>query len=141
MQITNLPFNQLIQLEYADKEPYLLKLSANAIYTNHLNTVHAAALFALAEATSGQFLLLQFPAYGNNLIPVVRKVDVKYKKPAIGAVYSKAHLLETDVAAISEQLQTKNRASFKLHVSVFDSSDVLVFEGTFEWFVSVIGEK
>ena len=103
--------------------------------------VSKAALFALAEATSGQFLLLQFPAYGNNLIPVVRKVDVKYKKPAIGAVYSKAHLLETDVAAISEQLQTKNRASFKLHVSVFDSSDVLVFEGTFEWFVSVIGEK
>ncbi|MES2380074.1 MAG: YiiD C-terminal domain-containing protein [Bacteroidota bacterium] len=138
MQITELPFNKLINLELSDKEDYLLKLSANQAYTNHLNTVHAAALFALAEATSGQFLLIHFPAYGNNLIPVVRKVTVKYKKPATGAIYSKANLVDINVADISTQLATKKRVSFTLHVELFDTHNTLVFDGHFEWFVSVL---
>lgn len=137
MQITELPFNRLINLELSDKDDYLLKLSANHAYTNHLNTVHAAALFALAEASSGQFLLINFPGYGNNLVPVVRKVTVKYKKPATGAIYSKAKLVDINLADIGTQLDTKKRVSFTLQVELFDTNNTIVFDGQFEWFVTV----
>lgn len=61
MDVTKLPFNRFIGLEkgaLADK--FLVSLPASAQYTNHLGTVHASALLAVAEAGSAEFLLRHF---------------------------------------------------------------------------------
>ena len=60
MDVTKLPFNEFIGLKFSEKSEYLLMLENRNEYRNHLNTVHASALFALAEATSGYFLLNEF---------------------------------------------------------------------------------
>ena len=52
MKITDLPFNQLIGITAAEKDDGMLCLPNDVRYTNHLGTVHASALLALAEATS-----------------------------------------------------------------------------------------
>jgi len=57
-------------------------------------------LFALAEASSGEFLLNQFKDYRLDIIPVVRKVEVKYSKPANGTVFSKACIIDSDIIDI-----------------------------------------
>ncbi|HEX8376984.1 MAG TPA: YiiD C-terminal domain-containing protein [Pedobacter sp.] len=137
MKITELPFNKLIDLNFAgDDDSYILTLEDNNKYTNHLGTVHASALFSLAEATSGQFLLTNFPDYKGNLIPVVRKAEVKYKKPAFGQIYSTATILEDTIENINEQIATRSRAIVKLKVDLFDSKKVSVMTADFEWFVS-----
>lgn len=84
MDVTKLPFNEFIGLKLSDEPNYLLMLDDRAEYLNHLNTVHAGALFTLAEATSGHYLLGQFNELPD-IVPVVRKVEIKYRKPAIGA--------------------------------------------------------
>ena len=57
MDITKIPFNQFIGLKISDKSGYLLMLDNRPEYRNHLDTVHASAMFALAEATSGYFFI------------------------------------------------------------------------------------
>ena len=104
-------------------------------YRNHLDTVHASALFALAEASSGYFLLNEFSEL-ENVVPVVRKVETKYKKPATGSVFSKAKFQEIEKAEIIDMLNQKGRAILKVEVSLFDEADMLVMQSVFEWFVA-----
>jgi acyl-coenzyme A thioesterase PaaI-like protein len=139
MTICELPFNKLIGLTESNDQNYILCLTDDQKYTNHLGTVHASALFSLAEGTSGQYLFLNFPQYKDTLIPVVRLVEVKYRKPAIGNIFSTATIIDATLEQINEQLQTRNRVSIKMKVDLFDSNKVCVMSADFEWFVSKTG--
>ena len=135
MDVTKIPFNEFIGIKLSSNSDYLLMLDDKPEYLNHLSTVHASAQFALAEATSGYFLLNEF----NNLtgiIPVVRKVEVKYKKPSTGKVFSKAKFCETTKNEVLESLMQKGRVLLKVEVTLYDESDIAVMQSVFEWFVS-----
>lgn len=135
MDVTRLPFNEFIGLKYADRQDYLLMLDDKTEYLNHLNSVHAGALFTLAEATSGHFLLGQFDKLPD-IVPVVRKVAVKYRKPAFGTVYSSAAFLNTGKNEILEALDQKGRALLEVEVCLYDQNGTLVMQAVFEWFVT-----
>ena len=135
MDVTKLPFNEFIGLKLSDEPNYLLMLDDRAEYLNHLNTVHAGALFTLAEATSGHYLLGQFDKLPD-IVPVVRKVEIKYRKPAIGAVYSNAAFLNTGKSEILEALAQKRRVLLEVEVSLYDRSGTTVMQAVFEWFVT-----
>lgn len=137
MDVTKLPFNEFIGLKYSENAEYLLMLDNKPEYRNHLDTVHASAMFSLAEATSGHFLLGQF-AELSDIVPVVRKVEVKYRKPSTGKVFSKAKFVDMDKPEILESLNQKNRALINVEVSLFDEGNVLVMQSIFEWFVTKI---
>ena len=135
MDVTKLPFNQFIGLKISDKSGYLLMLDNRPEYRNHLDTVHASALFALAEATSGYFLLNEFSEL-TGIVPLVRKVEMKYKKPATGFVFSKAKFQEIEKKEIVVVLNQRKRTLLKVEVSLFDDKDELVMESVFEWFIT-----
>lgn len=138
MDITKVPFNQLLGISIAADKDYLLQLDDKKEYTNHLETVHAAALFALAEGSGAQLLLKAFPdEVIDNVIPVLRKVDVSYKKPAQGIIKSKAILKDNTIENISLELQTKKRVLLTTIVELFDEQNVIVFVANFEWFVAL----
>jgi hypothetical protein len=136
IDITKVPFNQLLGISLAKDSDFLLQLDNRKEYTNHLDTVHAAALFALAEGSGAQLLLKAFPEeIIDNVIPVLRKVDVSYKKPAVGIIKSKAILKDNTIEHISSELQTKKRVLITTIVELFDEQNVKVFVANFEWFV------
>ena len=136
MDITKVPFNKMLGISLANNTEYLLQLDARVEYTNHLGTVHAAALFTLAEGTGAQLLLKSFPEdIIDNVIPVLRKVDVSYKKPATGIIVSTASLKDTTIELVTEQLLSKKRVSILTLVDLFDESKTRVFSANFEWFV------
>jgi hypothetical protein len=60
VSVTELPFNSLLGIQIATDSAHLLELPAGGQYLNHLGTVHASAQLALAEASSGEFLLRHF---------------------------------------------------------------------------------
>ncbi len=136
MDVTAIPFNRLIGLAESDDERYVLMLPAGRQYENHVGTVHASALFALAEATSGVVLLREFGGRGD-LASVVRKVETKYRNPAQGAVYSSATLVEEKAAVIAET-DERGRAFAHVAVDVFDGAARAVARFEFEWFVTKI---
>ena len=114
MKIIDLPFNKLIGLSDSNDDGYILKLDEDIKYTNHIGTVH----------------------YKDVLIPVVRKCELKYKKPATGQINSTANIIDDTKATIEEQLKTRNRAIIKLKVELFDMQKVNVMTADFEWFIS-----
>ncbi|MBL7935750.1 MAG: YiiD C-terminal domain-containing protein [Bacteroidia bacterium] len=136
MDITKVPFNEFIGIKLSKNQNYLLQLDAKPEYTNHLGTVHAAALFTLAEGSAAQFLLQSFPVnIIDNVIPVVRKVEVSYKKPANGIIVSQAQLKNNSIEEITELLITRRKVLLTTSVNLFDESQTLIFSANFEWFV------
>lgn len=136
IDITKVPFNKFLGISLANNTEYLLQLDAKEDYTNHLGTVHAAALFTLAEGSGAQLLLKSFPAeIIDNVIPVLRKVEVSYKKPATGVIVSTASLKDTTIELVTEQLLSKKRVSIVTPVDLFDESKTKVFSANFEWFI------
>jgi acyl-coenzyme A thioesterase PaaI-like protein len=136
MDITKVPFNKLLGISLSKDSNFLLQLDAREEYTNHLGTIHAAALFALAEGSGAQFLLNAFPnEIVQNSIPVLRKVEVNYKKPANGIIVSSAIIKNDTIENITHHLTKKKRALVTTIVDLYDSQQVKVFTGNFEWFI------
>src|SRR5687767_6795327 len=98
MEVTQLPFNRLVGLESCSRESgFWVALPAGPQYSNHLGTVHASALLAVAEAGSGAFLVQQFGASAG-YIPLVRRLEATFRKPARGRVSARCTVSAAEVA-------------------------------------------
>lgn len=135
MDISKLPFNQLIGLQLADKDSgFLVYFPDDLKYTNHLGTVHGAALMSLAEAGSGVFLFRNLAEF-SGFTPVVRKVEAKFRKPAIGKVSARCLALAEDIAQWKQDLMQRGRLSASLPMEVVDDAAAVVLSATIEWFI------
>ena len=132
--VSEIPFNKLVGLETA-VSPALLRLPAGGQYLNHLGTVHASALLALAEASSGEFLLRHLGP-GEGVVPVVRRMEAKFRKPAHGAVTSSVATPVESLESAQRELQVKGRALIGISVDLHDHSGSHVLSATVDWFIS-----
>jgi acyl-coenzyme A thioesterase PaaI-like protein len=136
LDIIEVPFNSFIGIERASQSSeVLLKLSNSPNYKNHLDTVHASVQFALAEACSGEYLLSRFNGNSSDYVPVVRRVEVKYKKPATGEIYAKAQVSDDEFQRFINALQAKSRAMLSISVDIVDSNNIITMSASIEWFV------
>jgi acyl-coenzyme A thioesterase PaaI-like protein len=131
--VTELPFNKFLGLKSAEA-PALLRLPADAEYLNHLGTVHASALLALTEASSGEFLLRHFGSI-EGIVPVVRKLESKFRSPANGDVTSTATAAPEDLARLDADLAARGRALMSVAVELHDESGAHVLSASVEWFI------
>ena len=90
MDVIKIAFNKFLGLQRSERPEYIFQLEKREELTNHLGTMHAGVLFTLAEASSGQILVMLFPNWADRVIPVIRKARVKYSKPGTTTIYSRA---------------------------------------------------
>lgn len=140
MNVLGLPFNQIMQIEKSDLPGTILMLQDSARYQNHLGTVHASAQYALAEASSGEILERTFGDWNGAYFPVVRRVEVKYKNPAKGRLFSAGHIDKDAAIKAKKELSEKGRTLVDVMVKVVDAGKNVTFEGTFTWFVAKAGK-
>lgn len=133
--VTELPFNSFLGLQPATGEGRLLRLPAGGQYLNHLGTVHASALLALAEASSGEFLLRHFGS-SDGVIPVVRRIEAKFRKPAQGAIESTATATPDALAQLQADLTAKGRALIPVAVELYDEAGTHALSASIEWFIA-----
>ena len=139
MNTTEIPFNKLVGIcKSKDKNEYLLELPASDKLKNHLGTVHASAQFALAEACSGEYLLQIFSKYANSIVPVVRKIETKFKKPAEGKIFAKASIESDSKNTIIEKLETKGRVIIPVNVVVSNEDHETTMTAKIDWFIQKI---
>jgi len=137
MDVTQLPFNRLIGLEACPPESgSLVALAGGPDLGNHLGTVHASALLAVAEAGSGAFLARQFTS-SSGLLPVVRRVEAKFRRPASGRVAARATTPATEAASWSAELAARGRILAPVAVEVVDGGGAVVLTATVEWFITI----
>jgi acyl-coenzyme A thioesterase PaaI-like protein len=137
--VIELPFNRLLDLQIADDPAKVLRLPAGGQYLNHLGTVHASAQLALAEASSGEFLLR---AIGDmaGIVPVVRRMESKFRKPAHGELTSTASAPE-GIEGLRSELEAKGRALVTIQVELHDEAGAHTLSAAVEWFITRVAEK
>jgi acyl-coenzyme A thioesterase PaaI-like protein len=136
VEITQIPF--VVKVGIVKNHQGLLELNVDESVQNHLQTIHASALFTLAESASGEALQRHFPELVDKVVPVVRESQVKFKKPATSRVTAYPELAEAIVAKFREQFSRKGRSSIEVEVEVKDTEGNLVCAGTFNWYVQAI---
>lgn len=134
ISVTDLPFNRFIGLQPAEA-PQLLQLPAGEQYLNHLGTVHASAQLALAEAASGEYLLRHFGTAGG-LVPLVRRLEAKFRRPASGSISASVTATTPDLEVLRTALAAKGRAIISIVVSVQDGSGQQTLTAEVEWFIA-----
>ena len=135
MHIVNLPFNSHVGIARAEGDEFELSLSFSEHLTNHLGTVHASALFALAEATSGEFLIHSRGAR-NDIGGVVRRSSSKYSRPATGDVFS---LVKTAPSIFEEaiaKVDSRGKALVDVEVELVDANANSLATFSFTWMLA-----
>lgn len=135
MNITDIPFNKFIEIAVSDSDEMGLELEFKENLKNHLGTFHASAQFALAEACSGQLLQKQFPHLENSVVPVLRKSDIKFKRPAQSKILAKAAIDADSRIEFETQLEKRGRATIVVSVEIKDHEGTITMSGTYEWFI------
>ena len=135
--VTELPFNRFIGLELSPGQPdRLLILPAAPQYLNHVGTVHASALYSLAEASSGHFLASHLKLPNDSILPLLRKGEIKYRKPASGEVFSLGVHDSASWTAFHSTYERKRRAIISFVIELHTEAEGLVARGDFDWFIT-----
>jgi acyl-coenzyme A thioesterase PaaI-like protein len=142
MEITDIPFNKLMGLRRVQApNPGILELEAEPHFLNHIGTVHAAAQFALAEACSGEYLLTRFADLAADHLAVVRKADIKFRKPAAGALHAVASVPDEQIRKLPGDVAAKGRAFVSIRVEVMDAQGEVTMQAVLEWYLQKLDKS
>jgi acyl-coenzyme A thioesterase PaaI-like protein len=136
MHVTELAINKTLGMQLAPQGTgHILEMPESPLLLNHIGTVHASAQFALAEASSGEFLLCHLRAAQNQVFAVLRTSDVKFRKPAHGALRASARFAEGSAESLSAELSSRGRTLASVLVEVADSQGIVTMSGQYDWFL------
>ncbi len=135
MDLTALPFNQLVGLRKSEQKEVLLKLSFSPKVGNHLGLVHAGAIYTLAEAASTAFLV-KHRGKRTNVGGVVCKASSKYSAPGKTTLRAYSDLAPAEVTAAIAKVDERGRASLRVPITI-RSRDAIVGQFVFEWLLGL----
>ncbi len=95
---------------------------------NHINTVHAAFQWAAAEMVGGLPVLAR--RKDEKYVPVVKGVNIQFKRPAFSDITAEAKFSEEDVQAMNEALASTGRYDFELSSSIRNAEGEIVAQAT-----------
>jgi acyl-coenzyme A thioesterase PaaI-like protein len=141
MHVTDLAINKAMGMQLAPAgSAHVLDLPESLLLINHVGTVHASVQFALAEACSGEFLLGQLGEEQKAVFAVLRASEVKFRKPARGALRASARFVASGIDALLAELTRRGRAVVSIQVEVSDPHEVITMTGQYDWFLQRQGD-
>jgi hypothetical protein len=136
MNIADVPLNRFLGIRKSEGDgTFLLEMDDRPEHRNHLDTVHAGAQLALAEASSAEYLLRTFKDVGDEVFVVVRRVEAKFKKLVKGTLRSRAHTSPDELRRFSERLGSKGIATIEVSVDIVDAEGVVAMSALISWFI------
>ena len=137
MKVLGLPFTSLYGIIESKEAGCLLLLPENTLLLNHLDTIHASALYALAEISSGYYLQTNFSAIADFTIPILRASKARYRRRAHGDIHSRAVLLHTSNEQVQSELIRTRKVILTIEVSLLNKAQEEVMLSRFEWFITL----
>src|SRR6185369_16163353 len=111
MHVTDLAINKTLGMQLASAgNGHILEMPESPLLLNHVGTVHASVQFALAEASSGEFLLRHLGEAQSQIFAVLRTSEVKFRTPAHGALRASARLADGVAESLSTELSSRGGA-------------------------------
>ena len=132
MDITKIPFVKLLDIT----QNKTLELEFKEPFTNHLGSLHAGALYTLAESQSGAFLQEHF-SHIKDAVPILRGGEIKYKKEAQNSVKTIAKANKESLEKFENTLTKRGKALITINVELYSNNE-LIATAKFSWFVKLI---
>ncbi|GGY52175.1 YiiD C-terminal domain-containing protein [Parvularcula lutaonensis] len=101
---------------------------------NHIQSMHAGALFVLGEQASGAAFAGAFLERMMTVRPVAAKADIQYLKIAKGTITATARIRE-NASGLIGQLDEVGKVQFAVDVSLSDAEGTEVATMTVDWHV------
>lgn len=133
MEIVQIPFVKHLGILQQDDR---LWLHPDPALENHIGTLHAGAIYTLAETASGMALMRNFPKLAGNVTVLLRSSEIRYKAPAKTTVYARAQIDNTEAKTFLERLEKRGKSSIQVKVVVKANENCIVMDGMFGWFVA-----
>jgi acyl-coenzyme A thioesterase PaaI-like protein len=123
------PFNNLAQVEIYSGAPGtgLTRLPDVLEVKNHLDTVHAGALFTAGEISAARAVVTMLGEDIAKLVALTRRAEIRYLKPARGAIEARATLRATR-EDIFREVAANGRTRASVEVKLTDTAGVIVAE-------------
>ena len=103
--------------------------------SNHIESMHAGAMFTLAEAASGAALAGALAPVILEMRPVAAQANIAYKKVAKGTLTAHAQA-SRDGGSLIKEIEADGKVAFDIHVDVKDAAGDTVVAMTVNWHVS-----
>lgn len=91
---------------------------------NHIGSMYAGALFTLAEIPGGALFLTSFNT--QRFYPVLKGMNVDFKRPALGDIRVTASLSDAEIQRIEQQAETDGKAPYTLTLELKDAQGAVV---------------
>lgn len=128
------PFAGFLGLEYDSVGPdaAVLRLRDDPAKHNHIGTLHAGAVFSLAESASGVMMIAAIADKLANVTPLAAKAEITYEKVARGDVTATARI-EGGAGPVLETLERVGKVRFPIVVELTDESGERCAVVTVDW--------
>ncbi|MDQ1308362.1 MAG: hypothetical protein QG671_4196 [Actinomycetota bacterium] len=90
---------------------------------NHVGTMYAGALFAIAELPGG---VLPMSVLGAEFVPIVTHVDIDFLRPVRSDARLDARMAPANLRGLAEQARTDGKATFELDLTIVDDAGACV---------------
>jgi thioesterase domain-containing protein len=95
----------------------LLPLEPNI---NHIGTIYAGSLFSVGEYIGGPIFVASFDY--TRFYPIVKAINIQFRRPAKTDVTVEAILSESEVDAIQREADAKGKADWKMDLEIKDKA-------------------
>ncbi|MEW6204093.1 MAG: DUF4442 domain-containing protein [Pseudomonadota bacterium] len=102
-----------LKFEWIEPNHSIVVIKNRPYVQNHIGTVHAVAMIMIAESATGALVGLNVPA---NAIPVIKRMEVDYRKRAAGDMRAEAMLTQEQIT----MMQTEERGEVDVAVTITD---------------------
>jgi uncharacterized protein (TIGR00369 family) len=128
------PFAGFLGIAYDTVSPgeVVLRLADDPAKHNHIGTLHAGALFALAESASGLAVIAAIADRLAGVTPLAARAEITYAKVARGDVTATARIRGA-VAEILAALDADGRVRFPVDVDLRDESGDVAATVVVDW--------
>ena len=103
--------------------------------SNHIQTIHAGAMFTLGEAASGAAMAGALAPIILSMRPVAATADIAFKRIAKGTLTAHAKT-SSPGATLMKTIKDDGKVVFDVTVDIQDASGETVVEMTINWHVS-----
>lgn len=104
------------KFEWIETNHAIVSIKNKSAVQNHIGSVHAVAMLMVAESATGALVGLNVPA---NSIPVIKRMEVDYRKRSKGDMKAEAMLTQEQILA----MQTEEKGEVDVAVTVTDSEN------------------
>lgn len=128
------PFAGFLGIAYDEVAPgrAVLRLADDPAKHNHIGTLHAGALFSLAESASGLCMMATVAERLSGVTPLAARAEITYRKVARGDVTATARVA-VPVEEVLATLDEAGKVRFAVEVELADASGEVCAEVTVDW--------